>query len=189
MEDIIQLNHEYQILVCRLYQVAVRPGAGIELHFRRQHQLKGQVLKDIKDYFGTLELADLTLIMIPDDNRPAIEQLTISNGYSCCMCRYLTIARDNIVHHWREAGHGVAEERWTEVRLQTWMRGRNYARYWIVPDNSDINGPANTANAADARSQSAIDELITASQARLKEEDAARLRKGDLKEDIDRDSP
>ncbi|PNP52710.1 hypothetical protein FNYG_15806 [Fusarium nygamai] len=34
-----------------------------------------------------------------------------------------------------------------------------------------------------------MDELIAASQARLKEEDAARLRKGDLKEDIDRDSP
>ncbi|KAJ0119390.1 Uncharacterized protein HZ326_31822, partial [Fusarium oxysporum f. sp. albedinis] len=37
---------------------AVRPGSSIELHFRRQHQLKGQVLKDIKNYYGTLELAD-----------------------------------------------------------------------------------------------------------------------------------
>ncbi|KAL3584670.1 hypothetical protein FPOAC2_14451 [Fusarium poae] len=34
-----------------------------------------------------------------------------------------------------------------------------------------------------------MDELIAASQARLEEEDAVRLRKGDLKEDIDRDSP
>jgi hypothetical protein len=34
-----------------------------------------------------------------------------------------------------------------------------------------------------------MDEVIAASQARLKEEDAVRLRKGDLKEDIDRDSP
>jgi hypothetical protein len=37
--------------------------------------------------------------------------------------------------------------------------------------------------------QSAMDEFIAAGKARLKEEDAVRLRKGDLKEDIDRDSP
>jgi hypothetical protein len=147
------------------------------------------VLKDIKDYYSTLELADPKLIAVPEDNSPAIEQLAISDGYSCNPCRYLTIARDNIVRHWREAGHGVAEERWTEVRLQTWMGGRNHARYWIVRDDSDSNGPSDTANEANTRSQSAMDKIIAASQARLKEEDAERLRKGDLKEDIDRDSP
>ncbi|KAL7758415.1 hypothetical protein ACKLNR_010842 [Fusarium oxysporum f. sp. zingiberi] len=189
MEDIIQLNPDYQILICRLCQAAVRPGAGIESHFRFVHQLKGQVLKDIKDYFSTLELADPKLIAVPEDNSPAVEQLAVSDGYSCNACRYLTVARDNIVRHWREAGHGATEERWTQVRLQTWIGARNHTRYWIVRDDSDIDGPADTANAADARSQSAMDELIAASQARLKEEDAARLRKGDLKEDIDRDSP
>ncbi|GKU10457.1 unnamed protein product, partial [Fusarium langsethiae] len=188
MEDIIQLNQEYQILICRLCQSAVRPGSSIELHFRRQHQLKGQLLKDIKDYYGTLELADPKLAATPEDNSEAIEQLVILHGYSCNACRYLTIARDNIVRHWREAGHGAAEERWTEVRLQTWMGGRNHARYWIVRDNSDSNGPSDTANAADTTSQNAMDELIAASQARLEEEDAVRLRKGDLKEDMDRDS-
>ncbi|KAK7583650.1 hypothetical protein V3481_012931 [Fusarium oxysporum f. sp. vasinfectum] len=189
MEDIIYLNPDYQILICRLCQAAVRPGAGIESHFRFVHQLKGQVLKDIKDYFSTVELADPKLIAVPEDNSPAVEQLAVSDGYSCNACRYLTVARDNIVRHWREAGHGATEERWTQVRLQTWIGARNHTRYWIVRDDSDIDGPADTANAADARSQSAMDELIAASQARLKEEDAARLRKGDLKEDIDRDSP
>jgi hypothetical protein len=119
MEDIVQLNQDYQILVCRLCQAAIRPGSSIELHFRRQHQLKGQVLKDIKDYYGTLELADPKLAAIPKDNSQAIDQLTISHGYSCNACRYLTIARDNIVRHWRESEHGAAEERWTDVRLQT----------------------------------------------------------------------
>jgi hypothetical protein len=69
------------------------------------------------------------------------------------------------------------------------LNSRNRARYWIVRDDSDSNGPFDTANAADATSRSAMDELIAASQARLEEEDAVRLRKGDLKEDIDRDSP
>ncbi|EGU82051.1 hypothetical protein FOPG_18474 [Fusarium oxysporum f. sp. conglutinans race 2 54008] len=189
MEDIVQLNQDYQILICRLCQAGVQPGAGIESHFRFVHQLKGQVLKDIKNYFSTLELADPKLIAVPEDNSPVIEQLAISDGYSCCACRYLTIARDNGVRHWREAGHGIVEERWTKVRLQTWMGGRNHARYWIVRDDSDSNGPSDTVNEANTRSQSAMDKIITASQARLKEEDAERLRKGDLKEDIDRDSP
>ena len=58
MEDIIHHNQDYQILICRLCQVVVRPGGSIETHFRQKHLLKGQVLKDIKDYYGTLELAD-----------------------------------------------------------------------------------------------------------------------------------
>ncbi|EXM16384.1 hypothetical protein FOTG_15316 [Fusarium oxysporum f. sp. vasinfectum 25433] len=66
--------------------------------------------------------------------------------------------------------------------------GGHYARYWIVRDDSDSNGPSDTADEANARSQSAMDEVIAASEAQLKEKDAARLRKGDLKEDIDRDS-
>jgi hypothetical protein len=77
MEDIIQLNQEYQILICRLRQAAIRPGAGIESHFRYVHQLKGQVLKDIKDYYGTLEVADPTLTATSEDNSQAIEHLAI----------------------------------------------------------------------------------------------------------------
>src|SRR3954469_22673086 len=66
------------------------------------------------------------------------------------------------------------------------MRGRSHARYWIIWDNSDSNGLSDAANTS---SQSAMDKVIAASQARLEEEDAVRLRKGDLKEEIDRDSP
>lgn len=77
----------------------------------------------------------------------------------------------HIVRHWREAGHSTAEERWTKVRLQTWIGGR-HARYWIIRDDSDSNGPSDIANEADARSQSAMDKIVAVSQARLKEEDA-----------------
>jgi hypothetical protein len=72
MENIIQLNQDYQILICRLCQAAIRPGRTIESHYRYVHQLKGQVLKDIKDYYGTLELADPTLTATPEDNSQAI---------------------------------------------------------------------------------------------------------------------
>ncbi|KAK4205879.1 hypothetical protein QBC37DRAFT_463941 [Rhypophila decipiens] len=67
--------------------------------------------------------------------------------------------------------------------------GRHYARYWIIREDNDISGMSDTANAAaDTTSQSAMDKVIAASQARLTEEDAAGLRKGDLKQDINRDS-
>ncbi|KAF5536828.1 hypothetical protein FPHYL_12880 [Fusarium phyllophilum] len=186
MEDIVQLNQDHRILICRLCQAAVRPGSSIESHFRRQHQLKGQVLKDIIDYYGALELADPKNIVVPEDNSPAIEELAISGGYSCCTCRYLTVARDNVVCHWREAGHNMIEEPWINVWLQTWIGGK-HARYWIVQDDSDSNGPSEIANAVNARSRSAMCEVIAASQARLKEEDAVQLWKGDLKEDINCD--
>ncbi|KAG8664238.1 uncharacterized protein FPOAC1_013945 [Fusarium poae] len=94
------------------------------------------------------------------------------------------MAPDNIVRHWREAEHGTAETRWEDVMLQTWMGGR-YVRYWIVRDDSDT---SIMPDSADIMRRSAMEEIIASSEARLKEEDAIRLRKGDLEEDIDRDS-
>lgn len=58
MDELVHLNEEHQILICQLCQAGVRPGVGIERHFRKEHELKGQVLQDIKDYFGTIELND-----------------------------------------------------------------------------------------------------------------------------------
>jgi hypothetical protein len=108
MEDIVQLNQDYHILICRLYQAAVQPSSSIKLHFQQQHQLKGQVLKDIKNYYNTLELANPKLTATPEDNNQAIQYLTISKGYSCNACRYLTTVKDNAVHHWQEARHSIA---------------------------------------------------------------------------------
>ncbi|KAM5527130.1 hypothetical protein FOXYSP1_20399 [Fusarium oxysporum f. sp. phaseoli] len=115
------------MLLCRLCKSAVRPGTSIESHFRHEHQLKGKVLKDIKDYYGSMELADLKFAELPQDGSVAVELLDIFSGYSCAACRYYTVARDNTIRHWREAGHGTAEIRWTEVQLQTWIGGKHDA--------------------------------------------------------------
>jgi hypothetical protein len=45
------------MLFWRLCKAVVRPGAGIESHFRYQHQLKGELLKDIRGYYSVVELA------------------------------------------------------------------------------------------------------------------------------------
>jgi hypothetical protein len=119
MDDIAQLNEEHRMLICCDCRAAVRPGAGIESHFRHEHQITGQTLKDIKDYYSTMDLADPKLSQLPADGSAAIEPLDVLHGYSCAACRYLTTARDNITRHWRETGHEAAKNRWTEVRLQT----------------------------------------------------------------------
>jgi hypothetical protein len=49
------------MLLWRLCQAAIQPGAGIESHFRYQRQLKGKLLRDIRDYYCAMELAGLEL--------------------------------------------------------------------------------------------------------------------------------
>lgn len=77
--------------VGRLCKAAVRPGTSIESHFRHEYQLKGKVLKDIKDYYGVMELADPKLAELPESGSIAIELLDMPNGDSCAACRYLTV--------------------------------------------------------------------------------------------------
>jgi hypothetical protein len=87
-----------------------------------------------------MELADPKFAELPEDGSAAVELIDIFSGYSCAACRYYTVARDDTVRHWSEAGHGTAEIRWTEVQLQTWMGGK-HARYWVVRDRNDITNP------------------------------------------------
>lgn len=65
MEGYVQLNEQYQILLWRLYKAAIRSGAGIESHFRYQHQLKGKLLRDTRDYYSVMELAVPKLSALP----------------------------------------------------------------------------------------------------------------------------
>jgi hypothetical protein len=53
------------MLLWQLYKAATRPGAGIESHFRYQRQLKGKLLRDIRDYYNAMELAGLELSALP----------------------------------------------------------------------------------------------------------------------------
>ncbi|CAG9950090.1 unnamed protein product [Clonostachys rosea f. rosea IK726] len=165
MNEYIQLNEEHQMLICCKCHTALRPNT-FKKHFRRVYQLIGNTLRDINNYYTGIDLADPEKDTLPADS-----------------------ARDNIVRHWREAQHGRAEFRWTEVRLQTWMGGK-YARYWTVrEDNSNSNNnDGGSIVASDNGGISAMESIIANSEAQLKAEDTIRLRLGDLEEDIDRDS-
>ncbi|KAI3573140.1 hypothetical protein IWW34DRAFT_636246 [Fusarium oxysporum f. sp. albedinis] len=63
--------------------------------------------------------------------------------------------------------------------------GGKYAQYWIIRHRNDI---GETLGVTGIARDSAMEKVIADSQARLKAEDAMRLRKGDLEEDTDRDS-
>src|SRR5687767_12071963 len=130
LPDCILFEEQYQILICRLCRAAIRSGGSVESHFRQIHQLKGQVLQDIKNYFSDLETQDPLQTELLADGSAIVDSLAVLDGYSCTQCRFLTTARDNITRHWRTARHEAAVQGWTEVRLQSWCRGR-YARYWI----------------------------------------------------------
>lgn len=176
------------MLICRKCKTGLRPNT-FEKHFRRAHHLTGDALREINNYYTGMDLADPEKDPLPEDGGAAVELLPVRKGYSCTVCRYLTVARDNIVRHWREAQHGESEVRWTEVQLQTWMGGK-YARYWTIRagDSDHNNNNDGSIVASDSGGVSAMEKMIASSEAQLRAEDAMRLRLGDLEEDIDRDS-
>ncbi|EWY79995.1 hypothetical protein FOYG_16934 [Fusarium oxysporum NRRL 32931] len=183
MDEYIKVDDEHRMLICQKCKTALRPDTFAK-HFRQIHKLTGSILQDIINHHIGRDVVDPVYSELPRDGSAVIRWLPVSRGFSCIKCRFLTVAPDNIVRHWRQARHGTAETRWEEVTLQTWMGGR-YVRYWIVRDDGDT---SITPDSADVIRRSTMEEIIASSQARLKEEDAVRLRKGDLEEDIDRDS-
>ncbi|KAH6871995.1 hypothetical protein B0T10DRAFT_541398 [Thelonectria olida] len=196
MEQYAQINEQHRVLVCQLCPGGVRPGSAIDRHFRREHGLKGQILREINDYFAAMELNDPMYVTLPEDGSAAIQLLNVVRGYCCTMCRYPTIARDNITRHWRTAGHEATsrgQKQYVEVLLQSWMQG-GHARYWIIGD-ADKAPAAKGASLAPGdmgsggnEGSSAMERMIAEYEASFTEEDAERLRKGDVEEGIDRDS-
>ncbi|KAL6405863.1 hypothetical protein AUP68_11003 [Ilyonectria robusta] len=206
MEDYVQLNEEYKILMCRHCCISIRPGISIERHFRQEYQLKGPVLREIIDYFQSMELNDPVHATLPEDGSAPVALLKVRHGFSCTQCRYLTVARDNITRHGREARDkhgqsarggcsGAVERRgnrqYTDVQLQSWQQGGR-ARYWIINDgNANAEGSTFTQEAAanPGRGESAMQRMIAKYVETFSKDDAGRLRKGDIEEGLDRDSP
>ncbi|KAK3331530.1 hypothetical protein B0H66DRAFT_573160 [Apodospora peruviana] len=131
MNKLVMVNEEHNMLICRLCDNVVRPdNNGIEVHFRT-HQVKGQVLKDVVNYYGTMQFNDPLTIALPPDGTTPVERLQRLHGFSC--------TKYHATRHWTTANHmaGKDEPRWTKVELQSWMWSqRRHARYWVVKDNA-----------------------------------------------------
>lgn len=198
MEDFIQVNLEFNVLVCKPCKSAIQTGATIESHYRRAHQLKGEVLRQIIDTYEGQPLRDVQHINLPRDGHRPIAELPVMHGFSCSQCRYLTISRENIHKHWRSACHECSgqNQRYRKVYLQSWKPGR-YARYWEVklvehsgskpPQQSEQNQAAYRGSNDEPATQ-LLEQCISDSAAEIEAQDTERLRKGDREENIDRDS-
>ncbi len=95
VQEVIALNLGFQALVCKLWPAAMQRGLNIAIHFRRVHKLKGDVIRAIRDYYGSLQVAGPENAAIPRDGSRPIRELEISNGVSRGQCRYLSLASSN----------------------------------------------------------------------------------------------
>jgi hypothetical protein len=136
IDDVAVQNLEFQLLICKLCRCAVQAGSKVASHFQRVHALKGDLVRDIRDYYSEVSLRHPDHADCPSDGRPPIAELTIHHGFSCNQCRFFTTADSNIHTHRRKAHQGEPPVPFTRVRLQTWRPGR-YAKYWLVGDARD----------------------------------------------------
>ncbi|KJZ70468.1 hypothetical protein HIM_10140 [Hirsutella minnesotensis 3608] len=181
MQTVDELSHvveEHRMLICRVCDSGVRPGGGIERHFRG-HEVKGQLLADLTNYYGPMELDNLETGHQPSDGSAPITGLPVLRGYCCSACRFLTTSEKSAQQHWRSVQHSSCGAKYDAVRLQTWLRGK-FARYWAVEEEAG-DPPGKTGD-------SALDAMIAECEAELEADDAARVRKGDKEEGLDRDS-
>ena len=125
----------YHVIICLECQVAIRPGNGCETHWRRRHQLQGQLLKDLLRYTSTLNFNDPHHMDLPTRGSQVIPELGIPvDGFNCPDCEFLTVNKKKWQSHLRQHQHGgLSRAAQHRVKMQTFSRGR-HARYWIVCD-------------------------------------------------------
>ncbi|EGU75252.1 hypothetical protein FOXB_14237, partial [Fusarium oxysporum f. sp. conglutinans Fo5176] len=74
---------EYPILICLICKTAVRPGKGIESHFRHNHRLKGEMLKAVNALHSEWTLQDPLHMSPRDKESRAVPDLKVKHGFSC----------------------------------------------------------------------------------------------------------
>ncbi|KAF9771504.1 hypothetical protein IL306_010855, partial [Fusarium sp. DS 682] len=74
---------EYPILICLICKTEVRPGKGIESHFRHNHRLKGEMLKAVNALHSEWTLQDPLHMSPRDKESRVIPDLKVKHGYSC----------------------------------------------------------------------------------------------------------
>ncbi|KAH7009472.1 uncharacterized protein B0I36DRAFT_402027 [Microdochium trichocladiopsis] len=128
-------SQEHRVLLCVSCRVGLRPDDGIRLHFLRKHRLKGEALRQIRDYSYAVEpITSPYTVPVPADGSPHIEQLPVLDGFSCSDCRFLTTS-------WKSLSPG------------------SHARYWVVKEGTrGITGSGTTSATS---SQPALLERVT----------------------------
>lgn len=60
ISQMVTLDRDHRVLICTLCKVGVRPGKGIECHFRGAHRVKGGLLRSLLGLYANRQLEDPT---------------------------------------------------------------------------------------------------------------------------------
>jgi hypothetical protein len=134
MDGVLHVLDKSRILICLLCKYAIRPGKGIETHFRNMHKYTGDKLKGILSFCDEQVFRDPTKVPLPDNGSKAISQLPKLGGFSCDYCEFLSIDKSNLRHHCSQCkpqDRKAGDKGWKHVILQRFVKGSS-VRYWIV---------------------------------------------------------
>ncbi|PWI64418.1 hypothetical protein PCL_10486 [Purpureocillium lilacinum] len=106
----------------------IRPGKGIESHYRGVHGQKGEQLKQVASFCDGWTFEDPSTAALPQDESRPIAELLIYSGYSCNECRFKTSRYKAMSQHANERHKLAATERgrqrWRAVLLKTYLGGK-----------------------------------------------------------------
>ena len=128
--DLIEVNYEFQLLICRRCETAVKPGAKLISHMRKEHRITGDDVRYVEQVYGHLEMKDPEAADLPLPWSTAQPGLKKQPGKQCPDCSFCTKSGSVMRKHMR-AAHRQSPGKPTTVDVQSWMAGK-YARYWIV---------------------------------------------------------
>jgi hypothetical protein len=134
IDNVLYVLDKPRVLICLLCRYAVRPGRGIERHFRNIHKFTGDKLETVLSFCDKQGLQDPITVPLPAHGSKAIPQLLKLGGYSCDYCEFLSIDKSNMRHHGRQCkleDRKAGERGWRQVFLQRFVKC-NGIRYWIV---------------------------------------------------------
>ena len=131
MEEHIQINGAYNLVICTKCKRALTPGNGAIDHLRKKHQVSGTILKDIDNYLCLGQARNPKTIELPTNWGPRQPVIPVESGFKCRACPFITISEKIANTHWRGATHKLQGSRYTRVNVQSWMSGK-YSRYWTV---------------------------------------------------------
>jgi hypothetical protein len=73
ISQIVSVDRDHRVLICTLCKVGVRPGKGIECHFRGAHRVKGDLLRSLLGLYANRQLEDPTQVTLPlHGSRPTV---------------------------------------------------------------------------------------------------------------------
>jgi hypothetical protein len=131
---LIQHYPDCHVLYCKPCNAVVFPTA-LSGHLGRYHKVHIDQRRLLDQHCQSLELvAQRKDLQLPADQSLALQFLPVHAGYSCCKCRFLTIAESMMRGHVNQAHqltYQACTDNYCSVQLQTWF-SKHTARYWVV---------------------------------------------------------